>query len=186
MPDVQAKNIRGPQGPKGETGEAGPQGPAGQDGAQGPKGDPFTYDDFTPEQLEALRGPQGIQGPPGQDGAAGADGRGVTSIAYTSIGNMWLFTFSDGVSQQVSGPAIPAVSTSLNSTSDSTAASSSAVRMAYNLAATAMQRSGGTFIGKVTAAASSQLPTQYLLRNTRLSATALTPSNNGEICWVYG
>ena len=25
----------------------------------GPKGAPFTYDDFTPEQLEALRGPQG-------------------------------------------------------------------------------------------------------------------------------
>lgn len=26
------------------------------------KGDPFTYDDFTPEQLEALRGPAGIPG----------------------------------------------------------------------------------------------------------------------------
>ena len=118
--------------------------------------------------------------------AAGEDGRGVTAIAYTSDGNQWIFTFSDGQSQAVAGPAIPAISTSLNSTSASTAASSSAVRMAYNLAATAMQRSGGTFTGKVTAAASSQLPTQYLLRNTRLSATALTPSNNGEICWVYG
>ena len=28
--------------------------------ARGPKGDPFTYDDFTPEQLEALTGPQGV------------------------------------------------------------------------------------------------------------------------------
>lgn len=27
--------------------------------AKGPKGEPFTYDDFTPEQLEALTGPQG-------------------------------------------------------------------------------------------------------------------------------
>ena len=27
--------------------------------ARGPKGEPFTYDDFTPEQLEALTGPQG-------------------------------------------------------------------------------------------------------------------------------
>lgn len=31
-------------------------------GQKGDKGDPFTYDDFTPEQLEGLRGPQG---PPG-------------------------------------------------------------------------------------------------------------------------
>jgi hypothetical protein len=29
----------------------------GDTGPQGPKGDPFTYEDFTPEQLEALRGP---------------------------------------------------------------------------------------------------------------------------------
>ena len=29
------------------------------------KGDPFTYEDFTPEQLEALRGPAGIPGIPG-------------------------------------------------------------------------------------------------------------------------
>lgn len=28
--------------------------------ARGSKGDPFTYDDFTPEQLEALTGPQGV------------------------------------------------------------------------------------------------------------------------------
>lgn len=32
------------------------------------KGEPFTYDDFTPEQLESLRGPQGMQGEPGQKG----------------------------------------------------------------------------------------------------------------------
>lgn len=37
-------------------------------GMQGEKGDAFTYEDFTYEQLEALRGPQGIQGPPGEDG----------------------------------------------------------------------------------------------------------------------
>ena len=29
---------------------------------KGDKGDPFTYKDFTPEQLEGLRGPQGEQG----------------------------------------------------------------------------------------------------------------------------
>lgn len=41
---------------KGDTGDTGPAGPAGETGPVGPKGDPFTYDDFTPEQLEALLG----------------------------------------------------------------------------------------------------------------------------------
>ena len=31
----------------------------------GPKGDPFVYEDFTEEQLEALRGPKGEKGDPG-------------------------------------------------------------------------------------------------------------------------
>jgi hypothetical protein len=39
-------------------------------GPKGDKGDPFTYDDFTPEQLEGLRGPQGIQGETGPAGTA--------------------------------------------------------------------------------------------------------------------
>jgi len=30
--------------------------------AEGEKGDPFTYEDFTEEQLENLRGPQGFSG----------------------------------------------------------------------------------------------------------------------------
>ena len=58
--------------------------------AKGDKGDPFHYEDFTPEQLEALRGPagrdgvdgapggQGPQGEPGQAGQQGPRGeRGV-------------------------------------------------------------------------------------------------------------
>lgn len=43
-------------------------------GPQGPKGDPFTYEDFTEAQLEALRGPQGPQGIQGEQGHAGQDG----------------------------------------------------------------------------------------------------------------
>ena len=39
-----------------------PTGPAGATGPEGPKGDPFVYSDFTPEQLEALRGPKGDTG----------------------------------------------------------------------------------------------------------------------------
>ena len=82
--DIQMKTFRGeqgPAGPQGETGAAGPQGARGEQGVQGepgpqgpkgdsgepgpqgetgPKGDPFTYADFTPEQLEALRGPAGV------------------------------------------------------------------------------------------------------------------------------
>lgn len=38
-------------------------------GEQGPQGAAFTYEDFTPAQLEALRGPQGLPGRDGNDGA---------------------------------------------------------------------------------------------------------------------
>lgn len=37
----------------------------GPKGDPGPQGKSFTYNDFTPDQLNALKGPQGIQGPPG-------------------------------------------------------------------------------------------------------------------------
>ena len=43
-------------------------------GVSGKKGDPFTYDDFTLEQLESLRGPQGEVGPQGPQGIQGPDG----------------------------------------------------------------------------------------------------------------
>lgn len=74
------------QGPKGEPGEQGPPGPPGEpgkngidglngeqglQGIQGPPGKdgkPFTYDMFTQEQLESLKGPRGEQGPPGPKG----------------------------------------------------------------------------------------------------------------------
>ena len=70
----------GEQGPKGDPGEQGLQGPQGPIGPEGPKGDKgdtgaaFTYDMFTTEQLEALRGPQGIQGPEGPQGPQGIQG----------------------------------------------------------------------------------------------------------------
>lgn len=52
-------------------GPVGPQGPQGPVGPQGEPGKAFTYSDFTPEQIEALRGPQGIPGPKGEKGDAG-------------------------------------------------------------------------------------------------------------------
>lgn len=62
MPAVAATNIMGPQGKQGLT------------GPQGAKGDPFTYDMFTEEQLAKLVGPQGEEGPQGKQGARGEKG----------------------------------------------------------------------------------------------------------------
>ena len=53
-------------------------------GQKGDKGEPFTYDDFTPEQLAALVGPQGVQGevgPKGEQGIQGPQGeQGIPGI----------------------------------------------------------------------------------------------------------
>ena len=38
------------------------------------KGDPFRYEDFTEEQLAALKGEKGDKGEPGERGEKGADG----------------------------------------------------------------------------------------------------------------
>ena len=73
----------GPQGPPGEQGVQGPQGiqgEKGETGLQGPKGEPFRYEDFTPEQLADLKGEQGIQGVPGKDGV---DGKPFTYSDFT-------------------------------------------------------------------------------------------------------
>ena len=64
----------------------GAQGLPGEQGTQGPKGDPFRYEDFTPEQLEALKGPKGDKGEDGRDGAsATAD----NAKALLLQGNVW-------------------------------------------------------------------------------------------------
>ena len=47
---------------------------SGKEGPPGPKGDPFTYEDFTPEQLENLKGPKGDTGPVGPQGEVGPKG----------------------------------------------------------------------------------------------------------------
>ena len=60
-----------------KEGPQGPAGPTGADGKDGVDGKDFTYDMFTEEQLEALRGPkgeQGIQGPKGEQGEQGPKG----------------------------------------------------------------------------------------------------------------
>ena len=54
----------------------------GETGEIGPKGDPFTYADFTPEQLEELRGPQGIPGKDGSDANVTAENI-ASALGYT-------------------------------------------------------------------------------------------------------
>ena len=51
--DGKVLNVVGVKGDKGEIGATGPVGPKGQ------QGNPFTYEDFTEEQLEALKGEHG-------------------------------------------------------------------------------------------------------------------------------
>lgn len=74
------------KGDKGDTGSKGDpftyedftedqlQGLVGPQGERGEKGDPFEYSDFTPEQLESLKGPKGDPGEQGQKGDPGEQG----------------------------------------------------------------------------------------------------------------
>ena len=73
---------------------------------KGDKGDPFTYEDFTPEQLEALRGPQGPKGADGtmtfedltpeqKESLKGEDG---ISVTHSWDGNILTITSASGSS----------------------------------------------------------------------------------------
>ena len=68
------KGDKGERGETGATGAMGPQGPAGPKGEKGEKGDPFTYADFTAEQLAALKGEKGDKGDTGAQGPQGIQG----------------------------------------------------------------------------------------------------------------
>ena len=78
-------SLKGLQGPQGEP---------------GPKGDPFRYEDFTPEQLQALKGPKGDKGEDGASATADnahqlllqgnvwCESAGVDDVLTALIGNM--------------------------------------------------------------------------------------------------
>lgn len=69
------QGIQGPKGPQGPKGETGPQGERGIQGPKGDKGDPFTYSDFTEDQINNLKnGPKGDKGDPGETGPQGPQG----------------------------------------------------------------------------------------------------------------
>lgn len=93
--------------------------------------------------------------------------------------------FSGSYNDLTDKPSIPIVSNSVSSTSTTTAASSSAVKQAYDLGSNAMPKSGGTFTGSIYAGTNYQNYSTYLLRNTRLNSSDIAPTVNGQICWTY-
>lgn len=146
-----------------------------------------------------LTGPAGRDGTDGQDGTPGKDGaegpagpagRGITGFTYSSATNKWTISYSDGSSEQVTGPSIPTQLSQLTEDASHrtvTDTEKSSWDAAADQAAAAMPKSGGTFTGTVKAGgASYESPTTYLLRNTRLASSDTTPTVNGEICWTYG
>ena len=72
----------------------------GLPGEQGEKGDPFTYEDFTPEQLESL------QGPPGESGPDDLKPYGPEN-SYLVIQNGKPTWIADGSSPEPPGPTDP-------------------------------------------------------------------------------
>ena len=60
----------------------GDPGPKGDTGPRGEKGEPFRFEDFTPEQLESLK-VKGDTGPAGEPGAKGDKGDAFTYADFT-------------------------------------------------------------------------------------------------------
>lgn len=56
----------------------------GADGVQGEKGDAFTYEDFTPEQLTSLKGDKGDKGDTGSNGTSATHSWNGTVLTITS------------------------------------------------------------------------------------------------------
>ena len=107
-------NIKGAKGDKGDTGAKGDKGDKGEKGdpftysdftpeqlaalkgAKGDKGDPFTYSDFTPEQLAALKGVKGDKGDKGEKGDSGAKGDTGAKGADGQTPNISIGTITTG------------------------------------------------------------------------------------------
>ena len=78
--DQGIQGIQGIQGVKGDKGDK------GERGIQGEKGNPFTYADFTPDQLRALKGEKGDTGAKGERGLTGDKGDRGVGLNYTWSG----------------------------------------------------------------------------------------------------
>ncbi len=103
------QGIQGPAGPQGQTGAQGDRGPQGEQGIQGiqgqkgDKGDPFTYEDFTQEQLEGLM----------------LEAQDHTKATNRDAANQHPMSAITGLTSALSGKATPAdINTAINNVSD--------------------------------------------------------------------
>ena len=67
-------------------------------GIKGDKGDPFTYEDFTEEQLAALKGEKGDKGDQGAQGIQGVQGEAGVSVTHEWNGTVLTVTSASGTS----------------------------------------------------------------------------------------
>ena len=95
-------DTHGPQGPKGDPFTYDDFTEEQLELLKGPKGDPFTYGDFTEEQLELLKGPKGDPGPEGRTPAKGED-------YWTPDDVSWMESFMAGLVEDAyeKGTSIP-------------------------------------------------------------------------------
>ena len=98
--------LAGPKGEKGDKGEKGnaftyadftPDQLAALKGEKGDKGDAFTYNDFTPEQLASLKGERGEKGDKGDPGSYTA-GTGIKITDGVISATAEVYTAGKGIS----------------------------------------------------------------------------------------
>lgn len=183
------QGIQGPQGEKGETGAQGPQGEPGATGSTGPqgiqgpqgekgeKGDPFTYADFTAEQLAALKGEKGDKGDTGEHGPQGEKGEKGEPGASVEV--------DATLSKTGAAADAKAVGDQLNRLNEANAAQDTEIAKKANDADLALVAKSGSYddlTGKPT------IPTAYTLPNASASVlggvkvgTGLTIDANGVL-----
>ena len=102
---LEAGTLKGEKGDPGEQGPQGIDGSTGEQGVKGDKGDPFTYADFTPEQLASLKGAKGDKGDKGEQGIQGE--RGQDGLTTNIVVNGNTYTHSDGTITLPNYPTVP-------------------------------------------------------------------------------
>lgn len=121
---------------------------------------PANYEPPSQTDYWVLFGAKGEQGEPGEDGVDGAPGERGPSPAYRWDGTFLSIQNPDGTwpdqGIDLQGPAVP-LSNSVTSTSETDAASSKAVKIAYDkadeaytVAEAALPKTGGAISGKIT------------------------------------
>ena len=173
--------VEGPPGKDGEQGPPGPQGPEGLPGSEGPPGPPGKDGE---DGEQGPPGPKGDSGPPGQDGAKGEQGPPGVKGDKGDPGPQGLR--GPQGEQGIQGPAGPVnISNSVSSTSATIAASSQAVKTAYDRADQAFQQASdrklelhqglSEFI-----AAKGLLEYHYLVGDINNHYTSLNPNPESE------